>query len=127
MIDGIDGYRTMFPHDHGTDAYERRLNPLTTYLQRQGVTTILTSEVRDITGNFQATDHPMSYLGGNLVFLRYLESNGELQRAIGVLKQRASDFERTLRTFKITPHGLSVSEQLTGLQGVLKGTPESTD
>ena len=86
MIDGIDGYRTMFPHDHGTDAYERRLNPLTTYLQRQGVTTILTSEVRDITGNFQATDHPVSYLGDNLVFLRYLESNGELQRAIGVLE-----------------------------------------
>ena len=127
MIDGIDGYRTMFPHDRDTEAYERRLNPLTTYLQRQGVTTILTSEVRDITGNFQATDHPVSYLGDNLVFLRYLELDGELQKAIGVLKKRASDFERTLRTFEITPQGLSVGEPLTGLQGILKGIPESTD
>ena len=59
-----------------------------------------------------------------LIFLRYLELDGELRKAIGVLKKRISDFERTLREFTITKYGIKVGEPLTQLRGILSGIPE---
>jgi circadian clock protein KaiC len=66
----------------------------------------------------------LSYLADNIVFLRYLEMQGELRRAIGVLKKRLSNFEKTLREFDITRYGIKVGKPLTELRGILRGTPE---
>ena len=44
-----------------------------------------------------------------------------------MLKKRTSDFERTLREFEITSHGIKVGEPLTGMRGILSGTPEVID
>ena len=55
---------------------------------------------------------------------RYLEMKGELRKAIGVLKKRMSDFEKTLREFEITRYGIKVGKPLTELRGILKGSPE---
>ncbi|SEO45886.1 KaiC protein [Halogranum amylolyticum] len=59
-----------------------------------------------------------------LHFLRHLERRGEMRKAIGVLKKRTSDYERQLREFSITEHGIAVGESLSGLRDVLTGTPE---
>jgi len=125
MIDGIDGYRLSLAD--GDRELTRRLHALTRYLQNMGVTTIVTGEVKNVTGEFRATQDEVSYLADNIVFLRYLEFDGELRKAIGVLKKRASDFERTLREFEITEDGLTVGEPLSGLRGILQGTPEWAD
>ncbi|MDY7082919.1 MAG: recombinase RecA, partial [Halobacteria archaeon] len=65
----------------------------------------------------------VSYLADNLVFIRYLEIDGEMRKAVGVLKKRASDFERQLRELKITDEGLKIGEPLKNLRGILSGTP----
>jgi len=75
-------------------------------------------------GEFNATQENMNYLADSVVFLRHLELKGELQNAIGALKKRTSDFERILREFEITGHGIKVGEPLTGMRGILSGTPE---
>ena len=80
--------------------------------------------VERITGDFQATGIGISYLSDNLVFLRYLEIDGELRKAIGVLKKRVGDFGRTLREISITDAGVVVGAPLTGLRGILTGTSE---
>jgi circadian clock protein KaiC len=49
---------------------------------------------------------------------------GELRRAIGVLKKRLSGFERVLREIEITRYGIKVGKPLTELRGILRGTPE---
>jgi len=121
MIDGIAGYRlTLQGREAGT---VRRLHSLGRYLKGAGVTSILVDETSNITGEFRATDQNLSYLADNIVFLRHLELGGELRKAIGVLKKRTSDFERTLREFEMTEYGLKVGEPLTDLRGVLTGTP----
>jgi circadian clock protein KaiC len=125
MIDGIEGYRLSVRG--GDDELTQRLHALGNYLRNRGVSTVFTSEVGNITGDFEASDHDVSYLADNIVFLRYIEIDGELRKAIGVLKMRASDFERTLREFRITEHGITVGDPLTGLRGVLSGTPEWVD
>ncbi len=100
------------------------LHAIAKYLQNQGVAVFLVTEVAEITGDFRATDANISYLGDNIVFLRYLEIHGEMRKAIGVLKKRLSNFERTLREIEITRYGVKVGRPLTNLRGILSGTPE---
>ncbi len=121
MIDGIAGYGLTL-QGREADAV-RRLHALGRYLKNVGVTTVFVDETSNVTGEFRATDRNLSYLADNIVFLRHLELQGELRKAIGVLKKRTSDFERTLREFEMTEHGLKVGEPLTDLQGILTGMP----
>ncbi|MGA9402742.1 ATPase domain-containing protein [Haladaptatus sp.] len=123
MIDGLQGYKLSVSSED-EQMLVRKLHTLSRYLKNMGVSVILVDEIDTVTGEFRATEAGISYLADNLVFLRHLEISGEMRKAIGVLKKRTSDFERTLREFRITEHGLEVGEPLTGLRGVLSGAPE---
>lgn len=125
MIDSIGGYQLALRG--AEEELTNQIHNLGKYLQNMGVTTILIAEVPNITGEFVPTKHEVSYLSDNILFIRYLEYEGELQKAIGVLKKRASDFERTLREFEITEYGLRVGDPIRGLRGILTGTPEWVD
>ncbi len=119
MLDSVAGYRLSV---RGSDLVQQ-LHVLCRYLNTMGVTTLLINEVEKITGDFQATELGISYLADNIVFLRYLELQGELRKAIGVLKKRLSDFEKTLREYEITRYGVKVGRPLTHLRGLLIGVP----
>ncbi|WP_423746196.1 ATPase domain-containing protein (plasmid) [Haladaptatus sp. SPP-AMP-3] len=123
MIDGLQGYK-LSVRSEDNETLVRKLHTLSRYLKSMGVTVILVDEIGTVTGEFRATEAGISYLADTLVFLRHLEISGEMRKAIGVLKKRTSDFERTLREFRITEHGVEVGEPLTGLRGVLSGAPE---
>jgi circadian clock protein KaiC len=120
MLDSISGYRLslrgddLVPHIHA----------LAKYLQNMGVAVILINEVEAITGDFRVTEVGISYMADNIVFLRYLEMQGEIRKVIGVLKMRMSNFEKTLREYEITSYGIKVGKPLTNLRGILKGNPE---
>lgn len=121
MIDGIRGYQLTLQGEEET--LTRRLHALGRYLDNAGVTTILIDETTGVTGDFRATNRNVSYLADNIVFLRHLEIDGELRKAIGVLKKRTSSYERTLREFEITEDGIRVGDPLRGMRGILSGTP----
>lgn len=125
MLDGIAGYKLGVKGDE--DELVTNLHSLNRYLKNMGVTVILIDELDSITGEFSATNVGISYLADNIVFLRHLELNGEMRKVIGVLKKRTSDFERTLREFKITGDGIVVGDPLTQLRGILSGNPEFVD
>jgi circadian clock protein KaiC len=123
MLDSTAGYRLSLR----SGDLVSHLHALCKYMQNMGVAVLLISEVEAITGEFRATEAGISYLADNIVFLRYLEVQGELRRAIGVLKKRLSSFERTLREVEITRYGIKVGKPLTDLRGILRGTPEWVD
>ncbi|WP_135820462.1 ATPase domain-containing protein [Halostella litorea] len=125
VIDGISGYRMSILGDE--TGLLRELHALCRYLRNMGVTVVLVDDIDSVTGEFQPTSRRISYLADNIVFLRYIEYQGEIRKAVGVLKKRVSDFEPTLRRFRITGDGLAIGEPLTGLRGILTGTPEWTD
>ena len=128
MLDGIVGYRQGLRGDDSDEALMRELHALCRYLKRMGVTVLLIEEVQYVTGEFSPTAHQISYLADNIVFLRYLETAGRLEKAIGVLKKRYGDFENSLRTLSIASGtGLQVGEPLTGYHGLLTGIAEPTD
>jgi circadian clock protein KaiC len=120
MLDSTSGYRLSLR----SGDLVGHLHALCKYLQNMGVAVLLVSEIEAITGEFRATEAGISYLADNIIFLRYLEVQGQLRRAIGVLKKRLTSFENTLREIEITRYGIKVGKPLTELRGILRGTPE---
>jgi circadian clock protein KaiC len=120
MIDSIAGYNLCI---RGKELIAH-MYALTRYLKNMGVTALLVNEIEAITGEFRLSELGISYLADNIIFLRYLETRGELRKAVGVLKQRMSDFERSLRELEITQYGIKVGAPLANLRGILGGTPE---
>jgi len=125
MIDGVRGYKLSMQGEG--DDLVRKLHALGRYLKNMGVTVVIVDEIDQVTGEFRATNSGISYLADNVLFLRYLEMEGELRKVAGVLKKRVGDFERSVREFEITEEGVAVGEPLTGLHGVLRGAPEFVD
>lgn len=88
---------------------------------------ILVTEHDSMTGQVKATGEGISYLADNIILLQHLELEGELRKAVGVLKKRTSDYERFLREFSITQNGIKVGEPMDNLQGILTGMPRFND
>ncbi|ELZ20095.1 circadian clock protein KaiC [Haloterrigena salina JCM 13891] len=125
MIDGIGGYTVSIRGDE-TELI-RDLHGLTRYLKSRGVTVLITNEIAEITGISSATDSNLSYVADNIAFLSYVEMDGSLRKVVGVLKKRTGGFEHTLREFEIAEDGIRVGDPLTGLSGILQGTPRTDD
>lgn len=117
VLDSLSGYRLAI---RGEDLVEH-VHALCRYLRNMGVTVIVLYEITTVTGEFRATEAGLSYLADNILFLRYVEIDSELRRVIGVLKKRATDFEKKLRELRITANGIEVGEPLTGFRGILRG------
>jgi circadian clock protein KaiC len=124
VIDSITGYRKFL---RGDDLLTD-LHTLCRYLQNMGVSVFLTNELQEIGGEFKATEHEVSYLAGNIIYLRYMERRNEsgaleVGRCLGVLKKHLSDFEKTVREFQITGEGIKGGEPIIGLRGILSSMP----
>lgn len=121
LIDGTAGYELSL-HADGSDL-RKELHALARYLRSNGVTVVITDEIQDVTGGFRASDSHVSYLADNILFIRYIEVRGDIQKATGVLKKRFGPFESTLRSFNIDKDGIHIGDPLADLRGVLTGTP----
>ena len=117
MIDSLGSIQLSFASENTL----KRLHALTVYLQNMGVTSILINETKSISGKFKTTNTNASYLADNIIFLRYVEDHGKLQKIIGVSKKRFSDFEHTIREFQITSDGLRIGSPVKTSNGLLTG------
>ncbi len=120
VLDSVAGFGLTL----GGEEIEERLHTFSKTLARMGVTVILINETQAVTGQqFQATEKGISYISDNVIFLRYLEVDGDLKKALGVLKKRLSGFDTSMRTYDIGQGGLIVHDSIEGLHGVLSGMP----
>src|SRR5579859_5301282 len=117
MIDSVSGYGLSVR----ADDLVRHLHTLCKYLQGLSIAVLLINETETIAANeFRATDLGISYVADNILFLRYFEREGEMRKAIGVLKKRLTDFEQTMREIEITRYGLKVGRPLAELRDILR-------
>ncbi len=119
VIDSLNAYLQSMP---GEQYLLLQMHELLTYLNQQGVVTLLVLGQHGIIGQVTpAVD--LSYLADGIVLLRYFEADGAVRKAVSVVKSRTAAHERTIREVVIGPHGLSVGAPLKGARGVLTGTP----
>jgi circadian clock protein KaiC len=63
-----------------------------------------------------------TYLADTVILFRYFEAQGEVKRAISVVKKRTGKHERTIREVRFDG-GIRVGEPLVDFEGVLTGSP----
>jgi circadian clock protein KaiC len=92
-------------------------------LLRHELTAFVTQEDVEITGEVSAAQHGISYLVDTVILLRYVELDSSIRRALLVLKQRASDHDKSIREYVISSEGIRVGEPFADREGILSGTP----
>jgi circadian clock protein KaiC len=119
-IDSLNGYLNAMP---GEKYLNNQLHELSSYLNQQGVVTILVLAQHGLVASAVAPID-LSYLSDTVVSLRYFEAGGEVKKAISIIKKRSGAHEKTIREFKLeTGKGVRIGEPLTDFQGILTGVP----
>ena len=87
-----------------------------------GVSTMLTHEASQIVGpTVRLSEWGLEFLVDNVIMLRYVEMDGQLQKAINVLKFRAGGHDRHYRILELGAHGMSVEAEMTGVENISSG------
>ncbi len=122
LIDSLNGYQAAMPQEQFLILH---MHELLTYLNRQGVVTLLTMAQHGLIGEMK-TPVDLTYLSDTVVLLRYFEAEGRVRRAFSAVKKRAGFHENTIREFCITPNGFQIGAPLEQFQGVMRGLPVYT-
>ena len=122
VIDGLLGLREIAadrPHRIG-----RFLTALANELRVLKVTTLYTAETRNLIGAIiEGPTIGLSTIAENLILLRYVEMRSQLRRLISVVKIRDSDFDSSLREFRITSTGFEIADTFDSAEAILSGFP----
>ena len=103
---------------------------LVDYLKTLQITALVTS-LTDAADNVEESEVGISSLMDLWILLRMIETNGERNRGIYVLKARGMAHSNQIREFRLTDKGIEVLDTYVGTGGVLTGTArtaqEATD
>jgi len=90
-------------------------------LRDAGVTTLCTSEISEMVGEFKLNDSNLSYLVDTVILLRLVEIEATIRKAIMIIKQRGSSHDRNLRELLIDNNGVHIGEPFLSHEGILAG------
>jgi hypothetical protein len=71
----------------------------------------------------QLTGYQVSFLTDDILSQRYVEIEGELRKALVVVKMRGSAHSREFRTYELTATGVQLKESLRDYDGIISGMP----
>lgn len=120
VIDSLNGYLNSMPEQNYLSLH---LHELLTFLSERGVVTILVLAQHGLIGAGMSSAVDVSYLADSVILLKYFESDGEIQKAISVLKKRSGQHDKAIRRFDLSTEGVHVGEALKSLRGILSGIP----
>jgi len=120
VIDSLNGYLNAMPEER---FLTMQMHELLTYLNQQGVVSVLVMAQHGFLGVNMKSPVDVSYLADGVVMIRYFEALGAIHRAISVVKKRTGSHESTIRELNITPKGIKVGRPLKDFKGVLTGVP----
>jgi len=120
VIDTLNGYLNAMP---GEKYLNNQLHELSSYLNQQGVVTILILAQHGLVAAAEAPVD-LSYLADTVVSARFFEAAGEVRQALSIIKKRSGYHEKTIREFKLElGKGLRIGPPLKEFQGILTGMP----
>ena len=124
VIDSISGFEMALAPTFRED-FRESLYRLIGALTGIGVTMFSTVEVVDgeSNGAIHLTGHQVSFLTDDILSQRYVEIEGELRKALVVVKMRGSAHSREFRTYDITATGVQLRESLREYDRIITGMP----
>lgn len=119
VLDSLSGYQHAMPEEQFVLL---QMHEMLTYLNQQGILTFLILTQSGMVGHMQSPVD-ITYLADSVLLLRFFEAEGEIRRALSVIKKRTGAHEPSIRELIIQGSGLSVGAKLNGFRGILSGTP----
>ena len=119
VIDSLNAYLHAMP---GEKYLLLQMHELLTYLNQQGIITILVLGQHGLIGDMRS-DVDLSYLSDTILLFRFFEAAGTLRTAVSAVKSRTAAHEHAIREFRLTTQGIEVGEPLIDFEGVLTGVP----
>ncbi|HZQ75116.1 MAG TPA: ATPase domain-containing protein [Burkholderiales bacterium] len=119
VLDSLNGYVNAMPNE---DYLYLHLHELLTYLNQQGVLTLMILAQHGLVGPMGAPVD-VSYLADTVILTRFFEARGAVKKAISVIKKRSGPHENTLRELTMLKTGIALGAPLTEFEGVLTGVP----
>jgi circadian clock protein KaiC len=126
VIDSISGFEMALAPAFRED-FRESLYRLIGALTGLGVTMYSTVEVvegGESNVGLQLTGYQVSFLTDDILSQRYVEIEGELRRALVVVKMRGSSHSREFRTYEITATGVQLRESLREYDSIITGMPK---
>lgn len=120
IIDSLNGYAYSLPDETFLSVH---LHELASFLNLQGVVTILTMSQQSGLGLNIAPPFDVSYVSDTIVNLGYFEHKGVLHKALSVFKKRSGNHERTIRELTMDANGLHVGPVLQNFEGIATVIP----
>jgi len=99
-----------------------QMHELLSYLANQGVLSLLIVSQSGLLQDVRDT-LDVGFISDTVILLRYFEAEGEVRKAISVVKKRPGRHATSIREFALTSSGVSVGAPLAAYQGVLTGVP----
>jgi circadian clock protein KaiC len=124
VIDSISGFEMALAPAFRED-FRESLYRLIGALTGLGVTMFSTVEVVEKEGStgLQLTGYQVSFLTDDIVSQRYVEIEGELRKALVVVKMRGSAHSREFRSYELTATGVQLGDSLRDFDGIITGMP----
>ena len=119
-IDTLNGYINAIPT---TDAPIVRMHELLSFLNERGVSTLIVLAQHGTVGTVMPAPVDLSYLADAIVLFRFFEAQGDIRKAVSVVKKRTGTHETAIRELRIGPSQVQVGQPLTEFHGILTGVP----
>jgi circadian clock protein KaiC len=118
VLDSLNGYRHAMPEERYLLLH---LHELLSYLNQQGVLTLLVMAQAGLVGETLESPVDLSYLTDTVILLRYFEAFGEVRKAISLVKRRTGAHESSVRELRVGEGGVRIGKEIKDFQGVLSG------
>lgn len=120
VIDGLNGFLNAMPEERFLTLH---LHEMLSYLSDRGVASIIVLAQHGLIGPTMSSAVDVSYLADCVILLRYFEADGEIRKAVSVLKKRSGGHEKAIREFSLSGEGVHIGSPLRNFHGILSGLP----
>ena len=100
-------------------AYREFVVGLIAFAKQQGIALMVTLSSRRLLGGSTVSEGQISTLTDAILLLRYIETEGTVERVMTLLKMRGTAHDQNVRRYRITDDGLVVGDAFTEVSHVL--------
>jgi len=118
VIDSLSALERIYPPDR----FREFTVGLNTYLKGKGVTSIMTNTTSSLLDVTTITETHLSTATDNIIVLKYLELDGQMKRALIVIKSRGSDHDKSLHEIIIDSNGMAIGDPFYGVENLMGGS-----
>jgi circadian clock protein KaiC len=87
------------------------------------VLTVSTIAQHGFLGGTMVAPVDISYLADTVILFRYFELEGEVRKALSVMKKRSGLHQSAIRQYTMSAAGVEIGPPLRGFRGIMTGVP----